>query len=133
MISSSIRTVIGVGAVFVTVLTAQTFVPHAAQSPVTTAPQGGPVPVAPPAGRGGGRGNPTAALFTQLCSGCHGEARLAPTLSNPVFLASASDEFLAATIRQVGPQFCILSSDLGRKGNPLRRGRRSGRSAQPGQ
>jgi hypothetical protein len=26
---------------------------------------------------------------------------------------------LAVTIRQVGPQFCILSSDLGRKGNPL--------------
>ncbi len=32
--------------------------------------------------------------------------------------ASRLDE-LAATIRQVGPQFCILSSDLGRKGNPL--------------
>jgi hypothetical protein len=32
--------------------------------------------------------------------------------------ASRLDE-LAVTIRQVGPQFCILSSDLGRKGNPL--------------
>jgi uncharacterized protein DUF6282 len=32
--------------------------------------------------------------------------------------ASRLDQ-LAEMIRQVGPQFCILSSDLGRKGNPL--------------
>ena len=32
--------------------------------------------------------------------------------------ASRLDQ-LAETIRQVGPQFCILSSDLGRQGNPL--------------
>ena len=32
--------------------------------------------------------------------------------------ASRLDQ-LAETIRHVGPQFCILSSDLGRKGNPL--------------
>jgi mono/diheme cytochrome c family protein len=42
-------------------------------------------------------------LFTRLCSGCHGENRLAPTLSNPVFQATASDEFLARTIRQGRP------------------------------
>lgn len=103
MISSSIRTVIGVGAVFVTVLTAQTFVPHAAQSPVTTAPQGGPVPVTPPAGRGGGRGNPTAALFTQLCSGCHGtglEGGRAPTLFDDQWTRAADDQGISRVIHE---------------------------------
>lgn len=42
-------------------------------------------------------------LFTQLCSGCHTGTPLAPTLSNPVFLASVSDGFLATTIRQGRP------------------------------
>jgi cytochrome c oxidase cbb3-type subunit 3 len=42
-------------------------------------------------------------LFAQLCAGCHGDNRLAPTLSNAVFLATASDEFLARTIRQGRP------------------------------
>jgi mono/diheme cytochrome c family protein len=37
-------------------------------------------------------------LYTQLCSGCHGGNQLAPSLMNPVFLKSASAEFLAQTI-----------------------------------
>jgi mono/diheme cytochrome c family protein len=37
-------------------------------------------------------------LFTQLCAGCHGAPKLAPSLGNPVFLKSASDEFIARTI-----------------------------------
>jgi mono/diheme cytochrome c family protein len=37
-------------------------------------------------------------LFGQLCAGCHGENRLAPTLGNPAFQNSASDEFIARTI-----------------------------------
>jgi mono/diheme cytochrome c family protein len=45
-----------------------------------------------------GRG---AQLFVQQCSGCHGEAgqgRLGPALANPVFLAHATDAFLATTL-----------------------------------
>jgi mono/diheme cytochrome c family protein len=38
-------------------------------------------------------------LFQQLCTGCHGANALAPALENPMFLASASDSFLARTIR----------------------------------
>jgi mono/diheme cytochrome c family protein len=37
-------------------------------------------------------------LFTQLCSGCHGANKLAPSLGNSAFQQSASDEFLARTI-----------------------------------
>jgi hypothetical protein len=33
--------------------------------------------------------------------------------------AASRLDALAVTIREVGPQFCILSSDLGRKGNPI--------------
>ena len=33
--------------------------------------------------------------------------------------AAARMERFADAIRKVGPQFCILSSDLGQKGNPL--------------
>jgi mono/diheme cytochrome c family protein len=39
-------------------------------------------------------------LFTQLCAGCHaGPNRLAPSLGNPVFQKSASDDFIEQTIR----------------------------------
>jgi mono/diheme cytochrome c family protein len=37
-------------------------------------------------------------LFAQMCAGCHGANRLAPSLGNPVFQKTASDEFLAFTI-----------------------------------
>lgn len=40
-------------------------------------------------------------LFTQLCSGCHGltgTGGIAPTLSNPAFLASTADEVIANTV-----------------------------------
>jgi aldose sugar dehydrogenase len=106
MISSSARTVASVGAVFGALLTAQAFVPHAAQSPVTTAPQGGPVPVAPAGGRGGGRGNPTAALFTQLCSGCHGtglEGGRAPTLFDDQWTRVTDDQGMSRIIHEGVP------------------------------
>ena len=106
MISSSARTIVGVGAVFGAVLTAQAFVPHAAQSPVTTAPQGAPVPVAPAGGRGGGRGNPTAALFTQVCAGCHGtglEGGRAPTLFDDQWTRATDDQGLSRVIHEGVP------------------------------
>jgi mono/diheme cytochrome c family protein len=37
-------------------------------------------------------------LFTQMCAGCHGQNKLAPSLSNSVFQKTASDQFLARTI-----------------------------------
>jgi mono/diheme cytochrome c family protein len=37
-------------------------------------------------------------LFTQLCAGCHGSNKLAPSLGNSVFQRSADDAFLARTI-----------------------------------
>jgi mono/diheme cytochrome c family protein len=37
-------------------------------------------------------------VFQQLCAGCHGANKLAPSLSNPVLLQTASDAFLAKTI-----------------------------------
>ena len=60
-------------------------------------------PTHPAPGLTGGDAGRGGQLFTQLCSGCHGENRLAPTLSNAVFQASASDAFLATTIRQGRP------------------------------
>jgi mono/diheme cytochrome c family protein len=47
-------------------------------------------------------GRPDAArgaqLFTQLCAGCHGANRLAPSLGNPVFQRTAGDDFIVRTI-----------------------------------
>jgi mono/diheme cytochrome c family protein len=46
----------------------------------------------------GGRAERGAELFTQLCAGCHGGARIAPALGNPAFQKAASDDFIARTI-----------------------------------
>ncbi len=37
-------------------------------------------------------------LFSQLCAGCHGTNHLAPSLANPVFQKSASDDFILKTL-----------------------------------
>jgi mono/diheme cytochrome c family protein len=37
-------------------------------------------------------------LFTQLCAGCHGANKLAPSLGNPVFQKSATDDLIVQTI-----------------------------------
>src|SRR5687767_3384833 len=54
-------------------------------------------------GRGGGRDdNPTAALFTAQCSGCHGTdlaGGRAPSLFDERWLASTTDERIANAIR----------------------------------
>jgi mono/diheme cytochrome c family protein len=52
--------------------------------------------LSPLSGGNSGRGGE---LFTQLCAGCHGANKLAPSLSNPVFQKSASDELIVQTIR----------------------------------
>jgi glucose/arabinose dehydrogenase len=104
--SPSIKITIGVGVLFGTVLTASAFVPPArrvtAQNPVTVAPQGAPVPAVPPAGgRGGGRGNATALLFTERCAGCHGTGVAggrAPSLFDETWTRANDDETVRAVI-----------------------------------
>ena len=57
-------------------------------------------------GRGGGRTNPTAALFIEQCSGCHGTdlaGGRAPSLFNEQWLASTTDERIANAIRNGVP------------------------------
>jgi mono/diheme cytochrome c family protein len=57
--------------------------------------------------RGGGRdANPTAALFIEQCSGCHGTdlaGGRAPSLFNEQWLASTTDERIANAIRNGVP------------------------------
>jgi aldose sugar dehydrogenase len=97
----STRSIGGALVLFGAVLTAQAFVPHPVQNPVTVEPKGPPVPAAPPAGRGGGRGNPTAGLFTERCAGCHGagiEGGRAPSLFDDVWTRATDDEGLRKVI-----------------------------------
>src|SRR4051794_39161913 len=60
-----------------------------------------------PGGRSGDRdANPTAALFIEQCSGCHGTDRAggrAPSLFDEKWLASTTDERIANTIRNGVP------------------------------
>src|SRR4029079_16857985 len=62
----------------------------------------------PPAGgRGGGRGNPAAALFTATCSGCHGTPEVtgrAPWLFDQKWLDGTDDEKIATTVRRGIPE-----------------------------
>jgi glucose/arabinose dehydrogenase len=61
----------------------------------------------PVAGRGGGRGNPAAGLFTATCSGCHGTPELtgrAPWLFDQKWLDGTDDEKIANTVRHGIPE-----------------------------
>jgi glucose/arabinose dehydrogenase len=55
----------------------------------------------PPAGRGGGRGNQTAALYENLCAACHGAGGTggrAPSLVDDEWLKGGDDESIARNI-----------------------------------
>jgi glucose/arabinose dehydrogenase len=96
---SSFKTIAGLTVLCGTVLTAQALVPG--QSPVTSGPKGAPDPAAPPVVRGGGRGNPMAAVFTEKCAGCHGagiEGGRAPSLFDNVWTRASDDEGLSRII-----------------------------------
>jgi mono/diheme cytochrome c family protein len=73
---------------------------------------GKPAPVAkpekPPAARNG-EARRGGQLFTQLCAGCHGGNRLAPSLANPIFQKTASDQFILRTIRRGRPDTAMPS------------------------
>jgi glucose/arabinose dehydrogenase/cytochrome c5 len=113
--SSSITTIAGLGIVLGAMLTATAVVSPAQavteQNPVTAAPQGAPVPAAPPPG-GRGRGNATALLFTERCSGCHGTGLAggrAPSLFDETWTRAKDDEGVRAIIHDGVPGTEMLS------------------------
>ena len=71
------------------------------QTPPPVPAAGAPAP-APAAGRGG-RGNPTAQLFNEVCAGCHGATPTAgpraPSLLADTWLHGGDDEAIARNIR----------------------------------
>jgi len=83
---------------------------QAQQPPAGAPPAAGTAPGAqtpPPGGRGGGRGNAGAALFTATCSGCHGTPELtgrAPFLFDQKWLDGTDDDKIAATVRRGVPE-----------------------------
>ena len=65
----------------------------------------------PRAQAGAPAANPTAALFTEQCSGCHGTdlaGGRAPSLFNEQWLASTSDERIANAIRNGVPNTAMV-------------------------
>ena len=118
---TSTRVVVSAALVFASVLSTQALVtPRQAappQAPAAQPPAGQPpagqAPATPPAagergqappagqGRGGGRGNATAALYTERCAGCHGVDQgggRAPSLFDDTWVHGSDDESIAKTI-----------------------------------
>jgi glucose/arabinose dehydrogenase len=115
MISSRVA-VTAAGLLFATALTTQALGPQAPAPQAPASPQA-PAAVPPPAagergqappaqGRGGGRGNPMATLYTERCAGCHGtdmSGGRAPSLFDDVWVHGADDESIARTIENGVP------------------------------
>ncbi len=106
---TSPRMVASAALVFATALTAHALVPQGAppatQPPSSAVPPAGERGQAPPAGpgqgRGGGRGNPAASLYTERCAGCHGVdmgGGRAPSLFDDVWARGSEDEAIARNI-----------------------------------
>ena len=88
-------------------------VPFAFQQPPATPQPVAPAPAEPgragaaPAGRGGGRGNPAAGMYTERCAACHGTieaAGRAPSLFDDQWTRAKDDEGIAAVIADGVPQ-----------------------------
>ena len=106
----STRVVVSAALVFASVLATHALVtPAAAQQPPTATqlpaatPPAGDRGQAPPAGqgRGGGRGNAAAALYTERCAGCHGvdqSGGRAPSLFDDTWVHGGDDESIEKTI-----------------------------------
>ena len=78
----------------------------APQTPPTGAAQA-PGPAGGGQGRGGGRGNPAATLYTERCAACHGTveaAGRAPSLFDDIWTRAKDDEGIAAVIADGVPQ-----------------------------
>ena len=93
--------ILGVGALAAT-LTALAQAPAAPpQNPTASAPASSEPPRAAPSGRGGGRGNPAAILYTETCAGCHGtglEGGRIPTLFDDKWTRATDDESIAGIV-----------------------------------
>src|SRR3954451_24604097 len=98
-----------------TVLFAASIGLQARQAPATppAAAQRPPAGTAPGArgaqpGRGGGRGNPMAAKFTEACATCHGSSTakgpVGPSLFDEEWAHGADDESIAKSIRDGYPE-----------------------------
>jgi aldose sugar dehydrogenase len=76
--------------------------------PPPAATQQPPAPAAAQPGRGGGRGNPSAQLFNEVCAGCHGNTAAAgpraPSLLADKWLHGSDDESIARNIRDGFPE-----------------------------
>ena len=105
---TSTRVVVSAALIFATVLTTQALVqqgpPAAPQAPApATPPAAGERGQAPPPGqgRGGGRGNAMAAMYTERCAGCHGldaSGGRAPSLFDDTWVHGSDDESIAKVI-----------------------------------
>lgn len=103
-------TILAAALVFGAALTLQALAPQAPAASPQNPPAAVPAPGeqqravpqgAPPQGRGGGRGNPTATLFTETCAGCHGaglEGGRSPSLFDDTWTHAKDDESIAAII-----------------------------------
>ena len=102
----SSRTVLAAAIMFGAALSLHALTPQAPAAapqnppagPPTAAPPAGDPPRAVPPGRGGGRGNPAAALYTETCAGCHGtglEGGRAPSLFDDKWIHASDDESIA--------------------------------------
>jgi glucose/arabinose dehydrogenase len=94
LMMSSFRRVAGGTGLLAALIAAQAFVAPTAQNPAMSEPRAADsaAPVAP---RGGGRGNPMAALYTERCAGCHGagiEGGRAPSLFDDKWTRATDDE-----------------------------------------
>ena len=106
----SSRIVTAAALLFGAALTLQALGAQAPATPAQAPPPAGPGPADPQRpgqaapvaqGRGGGRGNPTATLFNDMCAGCHGtglEGGRSPSLFDDTWTHAKDDESMAAII-----------------------------------
>lgn len=85
------------------------WIPWTAAAALLLTSMAGQQPPAPPqAGRGGGRGNPMAARFTEVCAACHGLSAVkgptAPSLFDGEWLHGSDDESIVKSIRDGNPE-----------------------------
>src|SRR5690242_5649253 len=84
---------------------------HAGQAVPPVAPAGAPArggPGAAPSGRGGGRGNPMAAKFTEVCASCHGtttaKGPVGPSLFDAEWVHGGDDDAIVKSIKDGYPE-----------------------------
>lgn len=92
-----------------TVLLAASIGVHATpQQPPAGAPAAKGAPGAPQPGRGGGRGNPMAAKFTETCASCHGtsvaKGPVGPSLFDDEWVHGGDDDSIVKSIREGYPE-----------------------------